>query len=154
MKIIKLNSLQSYQAKKLYELLKTTGWKENQITGQLIAIKRLVKDKQNGAVIVANSDHLFCGFISAQFYEWNKLGQIHGLAVHPIYKRQGIASKLIKEIENFMNAKSARGIYLDTPTTNTEARKLYSKLGYQEAYVMPEYYDEGNDGITYLKLFK
>ena len=26
-------------------------------------------------------------------------------------------------------------------------------LGYQQAYLMPEYYDEGLDGVTYLKLF-
>ena len=37
--------------------------------------------------------------------------------------------------------------------TNGDAQSFYRALGYQQAYVMPEYYGEGLDGVTYLKLF-
>jgi hypothetical protein len=47
----------------------------------------------------------------------------------------------------------ARGLYADTPVTNEIGRSFYEALGYWQAYRMPEYYDEGLDGVTYLKLF-
>src|SRR5829696_5117304 len=37
--------------------------------------------------------------------------------------------------------------------TNEIGGSFYEALGYRQAYVMPEYYDEGIDGVTYLKLF-
>jgi ribosomal protein S18 acetylase RimI-like enzyme len=52
-----------------------------------------------------------------------------------------------------VRAEGGRGLYVDTPVTNEIARSFYEALGYRQAYVMPEYYDEGLDGVTYLKLF-
>lgn len=42
---------------------------------------------------------------------------------------------------------------MDTPVTNEIGGSFYEALDYWQAYVMPEYYDEGLDGVTYLKLF-
>jgi ribosomal protein S18 acetylase RimI-like enzyme len=48
---------------------------------------------------------------------------------------------------------SKRELYADTPVTNEVGRRCYEALGFRQAYVVPEYYDEGLDGLTYLKLF-
>ena len=93
------------------------------------------------------------GFVCVEYREWNRLGQLHGLAVDPAFKRRGIASELVRRAEKFVRAEGGRGLYVDTPVTNEIARSFYEALGYQQAYVMPEYYDEGLDGVTYLKLF-
>jgi hypothetical protein len=37
--------------------------------------------------------------------------------------------------------------------TNEIGRGFYEALGYRQAYLMPEYYDEGLAGVTYLELF-
>ena len=71
----------------------------------------------------------------------------------PSLKRLGIASALVSHAEGFVREKGGRGIYVDTPATNEVARRFYLALGYQLVYRMPEYYDEGLDGVTYLKLF-
>jgi ribosomal protein S18 acetylase RimI-like enzyme len=93
------------------------------------------------------------GFVCVEYRAWNRLGQLQGLAVDPAFKRQGIASALVHRGEEFVRAESARGLYVDTPVTNEIGRRFYEALGYWQAYVMPEYYDEGLDGVTYLKLF-
>ena len=93
------------------------------------------------------------GFVSVEFREWNRLGQLHGLAVDPDLKRRGIASVLVGRAEEFVQGEGGRGVYVDTPVTDGAARSFYEALGYRQAYVMPEYYDEGLDGVTYLKLF-
>jgi len=46
-----------------------------------------------------------------------------------------------------------RGVYADTRLTNDSARNLYQALGYELAYTMPDYDDDGLDGASYLKLF-
>jgi ribosomal protein S18 acetylase RimI-like enzyme len=51
-----------------------------------------------------------------------------------------------------VRAEGGRGLYVDTPVTNEIGRSFYEALGYRQAYVMPEYYDEGLDGVTCLKL--
>jgi len=82
-----------------------------------------------------------------------RLGQLQGLAVDPALKRRGIASELVHRAEEFVQAEGGRGLYVDTPVTNEIGRSFYEALGYRQAYVMPEYYDQGLDGVTYLKLF-
>ena len=75
------------------------------------------------------------------------------MAVNPNFKRQGIASELVRRAERFVEEKTGRGVYVDTPVTNEVARSFYQALGYIVGYVMPDYYDDGLDGVTYLKIF-
>ena len=137
----------------LIRLITGVRWNERQIQGQLTAIHRLAGDS-NGKVIVTGEDEGLVGYIVAEFHEWNRLGQIQGLVVHPDHRRRGIASRLVSEVEDFMKEKGARGIYVDTPVTNEGGRRFYEAIGYAEDYIMTEYSDEGQDGVTYLKLFQ
>jgi ribosomal protein S18 acetylase RimI-like enzyme len=107
----------------------------------------------HGKVYVSELEGRLCGFVSVEFREWNRLGQLHGLAVNPSLKRQGIASALVRQAEAFVRERGGRGVYVDTLATNQAAQGFYRVLGYRHAYTMPEYYDEGLDGVTYLKLF-
>jgi ribosomal protein S18 acetylase RimI-like enzyme len=93
------------------------------------------------------------GFVCVEYREWNCLGQVQGLAVDPAHKRRGIASKLVGRVEEFVRTEGGRGLYADTPVTNEIGRSFYEALGFWQAYLMPEYYDEGLDGVSYLKLF-
>ena len=94
------------------------------------------------------------GFLYVQYYAWNQLCQIHGLAVDPDFQRQGIAAALVSRAEEFARSKRARGIYVDTPTSNIGGRKFYEATGYQLGYIMPRYYEDGMDGVTYQKFFE
>jgi ribosomal protein S18 acetylase RimI-like enzyme len=139
------------------EVLLKHGWEEQYIAGQLSGLDILSSDVLpgiRGKVYVSELESCVCGFISVEFREWNRLGQLQGLAVDPNLKRQGIASALVRRAEEFVRKRGGRGVYVDTPATNQAAQGLYRALGYENAYTMPEYYDEGLDGVTYLKLFR
>jgi ribosomal protein S18 acetylase RimI-like enzyme len=43
---------------------------------------------------------------------------------------------------------------VDTPTSNTGGRKFYEAIGYQLGYIMPRYYEDRLDGVTYQKFFE
>ena len=140
----------------VHEILVKNGWQEHFIAGQLAGLDALSGDplpETHGKVCVCEVEERLSGFVCVEYREWNRLGQIQGLAVDPAHKRRGIASDLVRCAEQFVRREGGRGLYVDTPVTNEIGRSFYEALGYWQAYVMPEYYDEGLDGVTYLTLF-
>jgi ribosomal protein S18 acetylase RimI-like enzyme len=138
------------------EILAKNGWEEHYIAGQLAGLDALSGDPlpgTHGMVYVCEVEERLSGFVCVEYRAWNRLGQLQGLAVDPALKRRGIASELVHRAEEFVRGEGGRGLYVDTPVTNEIGRSFYKTLGYRQAYVMPEYYDEGLDGVTYLKLF-
>jgi ribosomal protein S18 acetylase RimI-like enzyme len=139
------------------EILATNGWEEHYIAGQLAGLKALAGDPLPGTrikVYVCEAEERVSGFVCVEYREWNRLGQPQGLAVDPLLKRRGIASALVHRAEEFVQAEGGRGLYVDTPITNEPARSFYEALDYRQAYLMPEYYDKGLDGVTYQKPFR
>ena len=138
------------------EVLEKSGWRERYIAGQLARPDLLSGGHLPGMhakVCVCEVENYLSGFVSVEYREWNRLGQLQGLAVDPDLKRRGIASALVQRAEEFVRGEGGRGLFVDTPVTNEIGRSFYEALSFRQAYVMPEYYDEGLDGVTYLKLF-
>lgn len=135
-------------------ILAGIGWAEQYIhAAEQNASAFSTKPNEYG-VYSAVIDGQAVGFVYVQFYEWNRLAQIQFLAVDPNWQRQGIALALIERAEEFAQAKSARGIYVDTPTLNLGGCKFYEAARYTRAYVMPRYYEDTLDGVTYQKFFE
>ncbi len=132
-------------------ILTKIGWAEQYISSAEQNIPNISQDTENYGVYVAVIGEVAVGFLYVQYYAWNQLCQIQGLAVDPEVQRQGIASTLVRRAEDFAKSKKARGIYVDTPTLNTGGRKFYEAVGYQVGYIMPRYYEDKLDGVTYQK---
>ncbi len=134
-------------------ILTAIGWAEQYVTAS----------EENAIFFTQNPDSLAAyaalvegeaeGVLYVQFYAWNQLAQIQGLFVHPAQHRKGLASALVEQAEQFARSKQARGIYVDTPTTNLGGRVFYEAVGYQLGYIMPRYYEDKMDGVTYQKFF-
>ena len=134
-------------------ILTKIGWAEQYISAMETAADVFSQDKEIYGVYLAVSNGSAVGYLYVQYYAWNQLCQIQGLAVSPEVQRQGVASALVARAEEFARSKNARGIYVDTPTTNTGGRRFYEAIGYRFGYVMPRYYEDGLDGVTYQKFF-
>lgn len=134
-------------------ILTKIGWAEQYISSAEQNLHTFSQEKETYGVYVAVMSQVPVGFLYVQYYAWNQLCQIHGLAVDPDVQRQGIASALVGRAEDFARAKKARGIYVDTPTLNTGGRKFYEAIGFQVGYVMPRFYEDQLDGVTYQKFF-
>jgi ribosomal protein S18 acetylase RimI-like enzyme len=135
-------------------ILTRIGWAEQYISSAEQNMQQLSQDNENYGVYMAVIEEAGAGFLYVQYYAWNQLCQIHGLAVDPEFQRRGIASALVTRAEEFARLKKARGIYVDTPTLNTGGRKFYEAAGYQVGYIMPRYYEDQLDGVTYQKFFE
>lgn len=152
MQTFKITSLSEKQLLQIRQLLNLVGWNRAQIEGQIEAIEKFLRQPKT-IVILADIEGELAGYISAELYSWNRLGQIHGLVVNPHFRRKKIASQLVKGVEDFMKQNQARGLYVDTPINNAIGCNFYLNQGFQQSYIMPHYYDKDLDGVTFQKFF-
>lgn len=147
-----IDYLPGYQSS-IRKILTKIGWAEQYVSSAEQNMQTLSQEKEIYGVYLVVLGNEAVGFLYVQYYAWNQLCQIHGLAVDPDVQRRGIASTLVARAERFAHSKKARGIYVDTPTLNTGGRKFYEAIGYQLGYIMPRYYEDKLDGVTYQKFF-
>lgn len=133
-------------------ILTELGWERRYVDGQLDAVARL-SGSPDGCVYVVPDGARVLGYVSAVYHAWNRLGQIHGLAVLPEARRRGVAGALVDAVEQFLRRRGARGVHLDTPVDNEPGRCFYEAAGYTADHVMTRYYADDLDGVTYLKFF-
>lgn len=133
-------------------ILRAIGWPDQYVAGQLQSIQSLYSRKA-GEVYVATYKETVAGFIQAEHHLWNRLSYLHGLVVHPDYRRLKIGKSLLSVIEESSKRKGNRGLYVDTPVDNVGGRKFYTAASFKEAYRMPDFYEPGLDGITFQKFF-
>lgn len=88
--------------------------------------------------LVAETEERIAGYIclSKIFDECHILN----LAVHPLKRRQGIGSSLIREALGSDFVSSCRYIYLEVRASNIEARRLYEKFGFRVVGIRRAYY--------------
>ena len=90
------------------------------------------------------------GFIEFSYIFEN--ADIIDLEVLEKFKRQGIATKLILEMENFLKQQNVTSIFLEVRKTNEPAIKLYEKLNFKVIDVRKDYYSKpACDAIVMIK---
>ncbi|MGH7863416.1 MAG: ribosomal protein S18-alanine N-acetyltransferase [Candidatus Binataceae bacterium] len=70
------------------------------------------------------------------------------VAVHPDFRREGIASRLLTEAINEASGQSARFVTLEVRRSNLPARHLYRKFSFEERRLRRHYYGPGEDAIV------
>ncbi|HHT36088.1 MAG TPA: ribosomal protein S18-alanine N-acetyltransferase [Firmicutes bacterium] len=82
-------------------------------------------------------------------------GHITNVAVHPAWRRQGIGTRLIKEMAQLAYGLGVRRMTLEVRVSNYRAQALYRKLGFEDAGIRPKYYlDDGEDALIMWKELK
>ncbi len=149
---ITIRSYTDSDMKDIADILTKIGWAPQYVEGQKRYINKLIHDEE-GSVFVSEKEGRLAGFIQVQHYRWNCLSSVPGLVVSPDYQRRSIGGNLMTYIEKESQLQGNRGVFVDTPVNNQEARAFYKAQGYQEGYIMPRYYEDGLDGITFQKFF-
>ena len=95
---------------------------------------------------VAKSNDDVVGYVMCRQEFFNN-GHVISLAVHPNYRRTGIATALMNSVHEAMVKLGLGRSYLEVRVTNDVGISLYEKLGYRRVRVIPSYYADGTDGI-------
>jgi ribosomal-protein-alanine N-acetyltransferase len=67
------------------------------------------------------------------------------------FRRQGIAKKLISDIESYCQTKGSSAVMLEVAVDNTGAISLYENLGYLQISTRSNYYGSGKDALVMQK---
>ena len=68
-------------------------------------------------------------------------GFIANLAVHPAYRRQGIARSLLREAQEYAEAHDLARLTLEVRASNVPAIALYEGIGFTRDGIRPGFYD-------------
>src|SRR5215210_6224629 len=99
--MLELRDFDASDAPRVGALLTAIGWEPRYIQGQLGSLGALHVDP-NGRVLVAVDGAEVMGYVTVLFAPWNRLAQVHGLAVAPGFQRRGVASALLGAAEAFV----------------------------------------------------
>jgi len=75
------------------------------------------------------------------------------IGVSQEYQRKGIASELMKYIEQLLKRKDGRLLIVETSSdiAQSSARKFYQKSGYNQEAVIRDFWKEGEDKVIFCK---
>ena len=88
---------------------------------------------RNVVVAYYNGRPVGCGAVKAYAHE---VGEIKRMYVRPEYRKQGVASRILQELENWAYELNFKEVILETGKAQPEAIGLYTKSGYQ---LIPNY---------------
>ena len=80
-------------------------------------------------------------------------GFITNVVVHPAYRRQGIATALLAELETYGKAHDLTRITLEVRASNQRAIALYEQMGYEKEGVRPGFYDSPKEDALIYSLY-
>ena len=98
-----------------------------------------------GLFVVAKVGGRIAGYAVACAEKRN--AEISSLAVHPDYRRRGVADALMRHTLRELGAAGVRRVELMVRTGNTAGAQLYRSLGFRRVRVLPRYYEDGGDGF-------
>lgn len=111
-----------------------------------------VSESHAALPLVATMGRAVCGYVVA----WPVADELHigTVAVHPAWRRRGIARRLLEEMFWLARQRQCRRAYLEVRRSNVAAQKLYERLGFQFFGVRRGYYEAQNeDAIVMSKSF-
>lgn len=120
----------------------TAPWSETSFYGEVFNRYAITR--------VAEADGVIVGYICVK----QIADECHllDLAVHPDYRRQGIATMLLDNVLRDLREGSCRNMYLEVRTSNAEARKLYEKFGFTVTGIRKKYYSKPEEDAVIMVL--
>jgi len=75
------------------------------------------------------------------------------LAVHPDRQREGIGRLMMSHVESLLKKMGSRLLIVETSGTDhfVRSRSFYEQIGYEPEARIRDYYDDGDDKITFRK---
>ena len=99
--------------------------------------------------LVAVEEDRVAGYVGSQ----TVMGEsdMMNVAVHPDFRRRGIAEKLIADLVDGLKARNSRCITLEVRASNAPAIALYEKLGFQQIGLRKNYYRNPRENALILR---
>ena len=140
-KIEKMTAAHVPQIAELEKICFHDPWSENSIASEL--------DNRLSLWLVALDGDRVAAYVGSQ----SVLGEtdMMNIAVHPDYRRQGIAEQLVNSLVAQLKELGNHSLMLEVRVSNDPARKLYEKLGFQQVGLRKNYYRNPKEDACILR---
>jgi len=96
--------------------------------------------------IVAREEEKLIGY--GGFFMIGEVARLENLAVHPEFRRCGVATRIMKKLFTLVKANGGKEITLEVRRGNQGAQNLYRKFGFSISEKRPDYYNNnGEDAL-------
>ena len=99
--------------------------------------------------LVAEIDGCVAGYVGSEAVLDS--ADMMNIAVHPEYRRRGIAEALIDALVNALREKGSRALSLEVRASNDPAIALYEKLGFTQVGLRKNYYRNPKEDALILR---
>jgi ribosomal-protein-alanine N-acetyltransferase len=117
------------------EIYPESPWSAAQFREELAGVPKTRK------YVVATLDNEIIGYGGAAIA--GDVADIHTLTVLPRFRRQGIATEMLQQLENWATSQGISTFMLEMREGNLEAQPLYEKYGYSVISRRDNYYSPG-----------
>ena len=117
------------------EVFPESPWSAAQFREELSGVPRTRR------YLVAHEQGVIIGYAGIALA--GEVADIHNIAVIPSYRKRGVASHLLDELEKWAIAKGVAALMLEIREGNSEAYPLYEKRGYSVISRRDNYYAPG-----------
>ena len=140
-RILPMNASHVAQVAVLEKLCFTTPWSENSVAGEL-------QNPLSLWLVAAEGDRV-AGYVGSQSVM--EESDMMNVAVHPDFRRQGIARLLIDELIRALKEKNCTSLSLEVRASNAPAIGLYEALGFSQVGKRPNYYRNPKEDALILR---
>lgn len=136
-----MNNTHVGQIADLEKMCFSDPWSENSISSEL--------NNPLSLWVVAMDGECLAGYVGSQsVMGW---ADMMNLAVHPDYRRMGVAENLIEQLICRLKKKKVTCLTLEVRASNAPAISLYTKLGFTEVGRRPGYYHNPKEDALILR---
>ena len=141
MRIEQMTAAHVAQIAEIEKLCFNDPWSENSVASEL--------DNKLSYWLVALDGDKVAGYVGSQtVLDWTDMMNI---AVHPDYRRQGIAEALVSELQSALKDHGSRCLTLEVRASNAPAIALYEKLGFSQVGLRKNYYRNPKEDALILR---
>ena len=108
-------------------------------------------DEYHDFIVAVDEDDNVAGYLIMSIAA--DVGELDNIAVAELYRRQGLADRMIEECLNRANKRGLDSIFLEVRESNTPARNLYEKYGFQIVGKRKNYYEKPREDAILMTLF-
>lgn len=141
MMIVHMNESHVAQVAALEKICFSDPWSENSVASEL--------KNPLSCWLVAEEDGKVTGYVGSQTVMDES--DMMNVAVHPDYRRKGIAEKLVMELVEALKKRDSRCLTLEVRASNEPARALYEKLGFVQVGLRKNYYRNPREDALILR---
>ena len=128
--ILPMNESHVKQVAELEKICFSDPWSENSVASEL--------NNPLSVWLVAEENGIVCGYVGSQTVLDET--DMMNIAVHPDFRRKGIAAALIAELVRLLKERGSRILRLEVRESNLPAIALYKAMGFTQLGLRKNYY--------------